>query len=61
MLISLVIDTGQVREVRQNERTSTATLVTDWCSKASAKQRAGRAGAFIDYFYIFKSQLLDKK
>jgi ATP-dependent RNA helicase DHX29 len=39
-----VIDAGRVREVRQNKRTSTSTLVTDWCSKASAKQRAGRAG-----------------
>lgn len=41
---SSVIDCGRVREVRQNKRTSTSTLVTDWCSKASAKQRAGRAG-----------------
>ena len=39
-----VIDSGRVREVRQNKRTSTSTLVADWCSKASAKQRAGRAG-----------------
>lgn len=39
-----VIDCGRVREVRQNKRTSTSTLVTDWCSKASSKQRAGRAG-----------------
>jgi ATP-dependent RNA helicase DHX29 len=41
---SPVIDCGRVREVRQNKRTSTSTLVTDWCSKASAKQRSGRAG-----------------
>jgi ATP-dependent RNA helicase DHX29 len=39
-----VIDTGRVREVRRNKRTSTSILVADWCSKASAKQRAGRAG-----------------
>lgn len=39
-----VIDTGRLREVRRNKRTSTSVLVTDWCSKASAKQRAGRAG-----------------
>ncbi|KAL7570540.1 hypothetical protein ACA910_004312 [Epithemia clementina (nom. ined.)] len=39
-----VIDAGRVREVRRNKRTSTSILVTDWCSKASAKQRAGRAG-----------------
>jgi ATP-dependent RNA helicase DHX29 len=39
-----VLDSGRVREVRRNKRTSTSILVTDWCSKASAKQRAGRAG-----------------
>ena len=27
-----------------DKRTSTSRLVTDWCSRASAKQRAGRAG-----------------
>ena len=30
--------------MRRNKRTSTSILATDWCSKASAKQRAGRAG-----------------
>ena len=39
-----VIDSGRVREIRRNKRTSTSILATDWCSKASAKQRAGRAG-----------------
>ena len=39
-----MIDCGRVREVRRNKRTSTSILVTDWCSKASSKQRAGRAG-----------------
>ena len=39
-----VIDAGRVREVRVDKRTSTSRLVTDWCSRASAKQRAGRAG-----------------
>ncbi|CAB9507370.1 DExH-box ATP-dependent RNA helicase DExH7, chloroplastic [Seminavis robusta] len=39
-----VIDAGRVREVRVDKRTSTSRLVTDWCSQASAKQRAGRAG-----------------
>mmetsp|Transcript_5752 Transcript_5752/g.16586 ORF Transcript_5752/g.16586 Transcript_5752/m.16586 type:complete len:1474 (-) Transcript_5752:147-4568(-) len=42
--VAFVIDTGQVREVRTNKRTGTSTLETDWCSKASAKQRSGRAG-----------------
>jgi len=39
-----VIDTGLVREVRQDKRSSISTLVTDWTSKASSKQRCGRAG-----------------
>ena len=39
-----VIDSGLGREVRQDQRFSTSRLVLDWCSKASAKQRAGRAG-----------------
>jgi len=36
---AIVIDTGLVREIRQDQRSSTPTLVTDWCSKANAKQR----------------------
>lgn len=39
-----VIDSGLVREVHQNKRTSTSTLITTWCSRASIKQRSGRAG-----------------
>lgn len=39
-----VIDTGLMREVRLEKRTGTSTLVTDWCSRANAKQRSGRAG-----------------
>ena len=39
-----VIDSGLVREVHQNKRTSTSTLLTTWCSRASIKQRSGRAG-----------------
>jgi HrpA-like RNA helicase len=39
-----VIDSGKERELRRNKRTSTSILVNDWCSKASIKQRAGRAG-----------------
>ncbi|GFH56966.1 hypothetical protein CTEN210_13442 [Chaetoceros tenuissimus] len=37
-----VIDTGLERQVVQSK--STSTLKTMWCSRASAKQRAGRAG-----------------
>lgn len=39
-----VIDTGRVKELRQSKRFLTSQLTTDWCSKTSAKQRAGRAG-----------------
>jgi HrpA-like RNA helicase len=39
-----VIDTGKVKELRRSNRFLTYQLVTDWCSRASAKQRAGRAG-----------------
>ena len=39
-----VVDTGLMREVRLEKRTGTSTLVTDWCSRANAKQRSGRAG-----------------
>ena len=35
----IVIDTGLEKEIIQNKRTSTSTLVTTWCSRASAKQR----------------------
>lgn len=39
-----VIDTGRVKELRHNKHTLTAQLATDWCCRASAKQRLGRAG-----------------
>jgi HrpA-like RNA helicase len=39
-----VLDSGRVREVHYEKRTATRKLVATWCSKASAKQRAGRAG-----------------
>jgi len=39
-----VLDTGRVREVRRNQRTSSSMLVTDWVPRSSSKQRQGRAG-----------------
>eukprot|EP00934_Nitzschia_sp_Nitz4_P001936 Nitzschia sp. Nitz4//scaffold44_size153857//12474//17017//NITZ4_002696-RA/size153857-snap-gene-0.201-mRNA-1//-1//CDS//3329552082//1936//frame0 len=39
-----VIDSGRVREIHRNIRTSTSFLETTWCSQASSQQRAGRAG-----------------
>lgn len=40
----LVIDSGRVRELQTDKRTSTSKLIPTWCSRASTKQRAGRAG-----------------
>jgi len=42
--VTCVIDSGRIREVKRSKRFSTSVLALDWCSKASAKQRAGRAG-----------------
>lgn len=39
-----VIDIGLERLQVQDRKSSTSALVTRWCSKASANQRAGRAG-----------------
>jgi len=41
---SSVIDTGRVKESRYNSSTRIKELVTVWTSRASATQRAGRAG-----------------
>ena len=42
--ITCVIDTGLSREVGVSARSGTGFLRKSWCSKASTKQRAGRAG-----------------
>lgn len=39
-----VIDSGLVREVRSSKNSTMSSLITDWCSRASSKQRQGRAG-----------------
>ena len=39
-----VIDTGRFREITRDRRYDSRKLVVTWCSRASAKQRAGRAG-----------------
>lgn len=39
-----VVDTGRVKENRRDEINETPTLVECWVSRASAKQRRGRAG-----------------
>lgn len=42
--VSHVVDTGRVKESRYNSSSRIKELVTVWTSRASAKQRAGRAG-----------------
>lgn len=44
LTIAIVIDSGMERTVQQDKRYATSRLILDWCSKASIKQRAGRAG-----------------
>lgn len=39
-----VVDSGRVKENRKDEVNEMPTLVETWVSKASAKQRRGRAG-----------------
>ena len=39
-----VIDSGRFREITRDRRYDSRKLVVSWCSRASAKQRAGRAG-----------------
>ena len=39
-----VIDSGRFREITRDKRYGNRRLVVSWCSRASAKQRAGRAG-----------------
>lgn len=39
-----VVDTGKVKEQRKDPINETPTLVECWVSRASAKQRRGRAG-----------------
>lgn len=39
-----MVDTGRVKEIRRDEVNETPTLEECWVSRASAKQRRGRAG-----------------
>lgn len=42
--VVFVIDSGRVREIKYDKRTGTRKLLLQWCSRASANQRKGRAG-----------------
>lgn len=42
--VVFVVDSGRVKENRRDEINETPTLVECWVSRASAKQRRGRAG-----------------
>ena len=41
---AFVVDAGRVRETRYDPVTRMSSLVTAWCSRASSRQRRGRAG-----------------
>ena len=42
--VVFVVDAGRVRETRYDPVTRMSSLVTAWCSRASSRQRRGRAG-----------------
>ncbi|GKZ00526.1 hypothetical protein MPSEU_001005000 [Mayamaea pseudoterrestris] len=42
--VVIVIDSGRVRELTSDKRSGTPRLLVSWCSKASVRQRSGRAG-----------------
>eukprot|EP01060_Flectonema_neradi_P008721 TRINITY_DN16225_c0_g1_i1.p1 TRINITY_DN16225_c0_g1~~TRINITY_DN16225_c0_g1_i1.p1 ORF type:complete len:1330 (+),score=351.05 TRINITY_DN16225_c0_g1_i1:530-3991(+) len=58
-----VVDTGRVKQVAFNARTGISSLQETWVSRASSKQRAGRAGRVREgeYFALFtKKRYSDK-
>jgi HrpA-like RNA helicase len=42
--VVIVLDSGRVRELVTDKRTGSPKLIATWCSRASVKQRSGRAG-----------------
>lgn len=56
--VVFVIDAGRVRETQYDPVTRMSSLVTAWCSKASSRQRRGRAGRVQEgyCFHLYSSQ-----
>jgi len=56
-----VVDTGKVKENREDEQNQMMTLVETWVAKSSAKQRRGRAGRVKPgtAFHLFSSHTND--
>jgi HrpA-like RNA helicase len=42
--VTVVIETGKMKEMQYDSKTGMSQLVETWVSKANARQRAGRAG-----------------
>jgi ATP-dependent RNA helicase DHX36 len=56
--VVFVIDAGRVRETRYDPVTRMSSLVTAWCSRASGRQRRGRAGRVREgyCFHLYSSR-----
>jgi len=56
--VVFVIDAGRVRETRYDPASRMSSLVTAWCSKASSRQRRGRAGRVREgyCFHLYSSR-----
>jgi len=56
--VVFVIDSGRVRETQYDPATRMSALVTAWCSKASSRQRRGRAGRVREgyCFHLYSSK-----
>jgi len=56
--VVFVIDSGRVRETQYDPASRMSALVTAWCSKASSRQRRGRAGRVREgyCFHLYSSK-----
>ena len=51
--VSFVVDTGRAKEKSYDPHLKTSTLQPTWISAASAKQRKGRAGRYVQHICIY--------
>jgi HrpA-like RNA helicase len=61
--IIAVIDTGRMKQIQHDEKRNMSRLVECWASKASLKQRKGRAGRVKDgaYYALYSKETLIKR